>query len=135
MAGNTFDALMAEVNQKIAQAGTAVSEASASAAKAMEAAEAAGNAAAAADTAADNANAAADAANAEAGKWAGATVEAETLDAGASARLALSEKDGVKHLKFSIPRGRDGATGEKGDSGRSGVTFTLSGTKLYITTD
>ncbi|MBR4039419.1 MAG: hypothetical protein IKJ11_04890 [Clostridia bacterium] len=135
MAGNTFDALMTEVNLKIAQAGTAISQANASAAKAMEAADAAGSAAADADAAADHAGSAAAAAQAEAEKWEGATVDAAAIDAQESAGIALSEKDGVKHLVFSIPRGRDGAAGTKGDTGRSGVAFSLSGTKLYISTD
>ena len=74
------------------------------------------------------------AAEAERAKWAGATAAATTVEAGGEATAALGESGGVKVFTFGIPRGADGAQGEKGDTGKSGVTFTLSGTILNITT-
>lgn len=135
METNTFNELMAEVNQAISDANKAASTANGAAATASTAATKASTAASSADAAAQAANRAAQAAESESDKWAGATVSATTLDAGADATLTLSEKNGVKHLDFGIPRGQPGADGQKGDPGKSGVTFTLSGTKLYISTN
>lgn len=131
MATNSFSALMAEVNQVIAEASQATSTAKGAAIQAQDATQKANNSAAAANDAAAVAVASA----AETDKWKGATVSARTLEPGESATVALREQDGVKHFEFALPRGRDGKEGAKGDPGRSGVTFTLSGTTLNITTD
>ena len=135
MAMNTFDALMTEVNRKIAEADTAVSRANAAAASANEAARNAGEKAKSADEAAEEAREAAKSAQEEADAWEKANAEAMTAEAGETASVTLTQEEGAKKLSFVIPRGADGAPGVKGDTGRSGVTFTLSGTRLYITTD
>jgi len=62
------------------------------------------------------------------------SMQAQTMEAGSQADVTLTQDEGAKKLAFSIPRGADGAVGPKGDTGRSGVTFTLSGTTLHITT-
>jgi len=134
MAMNTFDALMAEVNQKISQADTAASQANAAAASANAAGENAQEKAQDAQTAAQEARTAAQQADAMAAAWENVTVQAQTAQAGSEAGVTLTKTDGARVLSFVIPRGADGATGAKGDTGRSGVTFTLSGTNLYITT-
>lgn len=134
MAANTFDALMAEVNAKISEAGIAASGANAAAAQANAAAQSAQQQAQLAGSAAQDAQEAAIEATEQARKWEGALVEAQTGEAGAEAGVTLSEAGGVKKISFVLPRGKDGAPGAKGDTGRSGVTFSLSGTKLYITT-
>ena len=135
MATNSFSALMAEVNQVIAEASQATSTAKGAAIQAQDATQKANASATGADDAARDAAAAAEAAAAETDKWEGMTVSARTLEPGEEATVTLREQDGVKHLEFALPRGRDGKEGAKGDPGKSGVEFTLSGTTLYITTD
>ncbi|MBQ8620318.1 MAG: hypothetical protein IJ418_22800 [Clostridia bacterium] len=135
MAVNTFDALMTEVNRKIAEADAEASQANAAAALASEAAQSAQEEAQTAQEAATAAQEAAQNAQTAADAWEIATVEAVTAPAGSQASVTLTQEEGAKKLSFVIPCGADGAKGEKGDTGRSGVTFTLSGTKLYITTD
>lgn len=134
MAANTFDALMAEVNGKISDADMAASQANAAAAAAGEAAKQAQQEAQQAQTAADGAQQAAQSAQETAQAWENARVSAATVAAGGAATVSLTESGGAKALTFGIPRGADGAQGPKGDTGRSGVTFSLSGTRLYITT-
>lgn len=134
MAANTFDALMAEVNAKISEAETAASGANAAAAQANAAAQGAQEQAQLAGSTAREAQEAAIEATELAREWEGAIVEAQTGEAGEEASVTLGKADGVKKISFVLPRGKDGAPGEKGDTGRSGVTFSLSGTKLYITT-
>lgn len=134
MAVNTFDALMAEVNEKISQADTAASQANAAAATASEAAQNADEQAENAQTAAAGALDAARDAQAVADCWKNAVTETQTAQAGSEASVTLTQEAGVSRFSFVIPRGADGAAGAKGDTGRSGVTFRLSGTKLYITT-
>lgn len=131
---NAFEALVSDVNAKISEMNTAISGANAAAAQAREAASSAGEQTARADSAINAANTAAQAANAENAKWAGAVASASTLEPGAGATAALSEENGVKKLTFGIPRGIQGEKGDKGEPGRSGVTFSLSGTVLSITT-
>ena len=131
---NSFDALILDVNQTLSEMNTAASDANGAAASAAEAAQNADEKAAVAQTAQEAANAAAAAANAIAALWEGATVEASTLEAGSAATLDVTEENGKKKLTFGIPRGATGAAGAKGDTGKSGVTFRLSGTSLYITT-
>lgn len=134
MAANTFDALMMEVNRKISEADTAASQANAAAALADEAAESAKEEAQAANTAAEAAQEAAENAQTAAQEWGNAVVEAKTAQAGSEAGVTLTQEAGAKKLSFVIPCGADGTTGAKGDMGESGVTFQMSGTKLYITT-
>lgn len=132
---NSWNETIADVNKTLAGMNTAISTANGAAEIARNEAQEADTAAATARSAAETATEAAAAAGAERQKWQGATVEAATLDPGASATISLSEKDGVKHFAYGIPRGKDGKDGEKGDVGRSGVTFRLSGTTLYIETE
>ena len=123
---NAWDALVGEVNLALAAIGTATSGANAAAATANTAAQSAQSAAQAASSAAE-------AANQMTASWANATAEVTTLDPGSDATVALGENaDGAKKLSFGVPKGEKG---DKGDTGPAGVTFTLSGTTLYITTD
>lgn len=115
---NAWDALVTEVNLAISNTNTATSNANAAASTATSAAGKAG-------AAAENANAAAENAN----KIGNATVEAVTLAPGSAATVGLTEENGVKKFTFGIPRGQDGPTGP------AGVTFSLSGTTLTITTE
>lgn len=131
---NTFDALMAEVNQKISQAIAATSEANAAAVQANEAAEGAKEQAEQAEEAAQQAKNAAEQVVKEAESWDGAIVQAQTVNAGGSAGVSLTEENGVKKFTFTIPKGETGERGPKGDTGKSGVTFSISGSQLYITT-
>lgn len=135
MATNAFDALMAEVNQAIAETSTATSEAKAASAKAEAKAQEAANAAQAATTAAQTANTAAQEADEEANAWNATEITTETVDPEDEASVFVTEEDGKKQMLFTIPRGKTGPAGPTGEPGKSGVTFTLSGTKLYITTD
>lgn len=135
MAGNSWNETIADVNKTLASMNTAVSGANGAAEQARGKAEEAKTQADAAQAAAEAANDAAGAANEEAEKWKGAMFSTVTLEPGEAATVSLGEKDGVKHITIGVPRGADGREGEKGDTGRSGVTFALSGTTLMITTD
>lgn len=135
MATNAFDALVSDVNKKLSEMGAATSEANGAAAKANDAVTEAAKQGAAAETAAQKANTAADAANALSDLWDDAQFEAVALDAGSEATVKVTEENGAKKVTFGLPRGAKGADGPKGDTGKSGVTFQLSGTKLYITTE
>jgi len=132
---NAWNETIADVNKTLANMNAAISGANGAAENARIEAEEAGKQADAAQKAAEDANNAANAANTEAEKWRNATVSARTLEAGEDVTIAVSEKEGVKHIAFGIPRGADGRVGDKGDTGKSGVAFTLSGTMLYITRD
>ena len=133
--GNSGNETIADVNKTLAGMNTAISTANGAAEIARNEAQEADTAAETARSAAETASKAATAADAERQKWQGATVEATTLDPGASATISISEKDGRKHFSYGIPRGKAGKDGKKGDVGRSGVTFRLSGTTLYIETE
>lgn len=103
--GNAWDALVTEVNLSISQMNQVAS--------------------------------AANAAAAEAAKWGNASVSARTLAPGSEATAELSEVGGVKHITYGIPRGAQGPqgpAGPQGPKGPAGVTFSLSGTTLTITT-
>ena len=132
---NAWNETIADVNKTLANMNSAISGANGAAETARIEAEEAGEQADAAMEAVAAANDAADSANTEAEKWRNATVSAVTLEAGSEATATLSEKNGVKHITFGVPRGADGRTGDKGDTGKSGVTFTRSGTTLLITTE
>lgn len=135
MAGNSWNETIADVNKTLANMNQAISDANGAAENARTETEEAGQQADAAEEAAARANNAADEAGSEAEKWRNCTTSALTLPAGSDATVSISEKDGAKHITFGIPRGKDGATGAKGDTGKSGVVFTLVGTTLHITTE
>ncbi|MBP3655118.1 MAG: hypothetical protein J6K32_00300 [Clostridia bacterium] len=139
---NAWDALVAEVNLTLATVHTAASNANAAASLAATARDRA-------SAAAESANAAASAASQEAALWDGAVVRASTLEPGSQATVSVADSGGTRTLSFGIPRGAAGARGatgatgpqgpkgdkgDKGDPGTAGVTFTLSGTTLTITT-
>ena len=131
---NAWNALVQEINLAISGANEAESGANAAANTAHAAAK---DALTAAENAHSAAQAAREAGEATARAWQGATVSAETLEPEAAATVTLEENDGVKHLTYGIPRGRDGEKGDKGDkgdTGPAGVTFTLLDTVLYIDT-
>ena len=130
---NSFDALILDVNQKLSEMDKATSEANGGAASANEAAEEANEQAGAAQTAAAAAQTAADAAAEKADAWSNVTASATKLDEGSEPTVKI-EGDGEKKFLFGIPVGVTGPQGPTGPAGESGVTFTLSGTKLYITT-
>ena len=135
MAGSSWNETIADVNKTLSNMNSAISGANGAATLAGEANENAEEQAAQALEATNAANAAASEADAEAEKWKNATASAKALDAGSTPTVEIVEQDNVKHFIFGVPRGADGATGAKGDMGRSGVTFNLSGSVLTITTD
>ena len=135
MAANAFDALMAEVNREISQANMAASQANAAAAQAGEAASAMEQQTQQAETAAQQAQTAAQQALSAADAWNAMTVAATTGAPGSEASVTMTQEAGRKKLSFVIPRGAAGAQGAKGEPGRSGVSFTISGSALYITTN
>ena len=127
---SAWDALVQEINLSLATVSTATSGANAAAASASEAAQRTETTIAEARQMTQ--------------KWENATAAASTLAPGSAATVTLSERNGVKHLAYGIPKGEKGAKGDtgatgpqgpKGDTGPAGVTFRLSGSKLYITTD
>ena len=132
MAGNSWNALVSDVREAIADMETMGERAGGAADAAATAANLAGEAAAGAIEAAEAAGTAIEAANASALKWDEATAAAETLEAGEEATVEVTEKGGVKQFRFGLPRGRDGLTGEKGETGKCCVKFELSGTTLTI---
>lgn len=108
---NAWDALVAEVNLAISATTTATS----------------------------NANAAAATAN----LWGNVTTSVETLPEGSAATFDVTNTGTGKNMHIGVPRGATGAQGpqgakgdkgDKGDTGPAGVTFSLSGTTLTITT-
>ena len=139
---NTWDVLVREINLTMSAMNTATSGANAAAQLAREAAESAAK---------------------ENEAWANATAEAKTLAAGSDATVELTrDESGARKLTYGIPKGdkgdkgdtgaqgpkgdkgdtgAQGPKGDKGDTGAQGptgpvgVTFQLSGTTLYITTD
>lgn len=129
---SSWNALVSDVNKTIANMNEAASDANSAATLAGEAANAATVAAENAENAAEAANDAAEDAQAERVKWENATASIRTLDAEEEATLTMSEIGGVKNFAFAVPRGAIGKDGEKGSPGESGVTFTLTGTSLYI---
>lgn len=135
MANNSFDALVLDVNRKISEMNTVASNANGAAANARDMATEAQEATATAEAIIAKANEAATKANAEADAWDKVIATAASVEAGGKAAVEISETDGVKNLAFSLPVGATGDKGNAGKDGKSGVTFTLSGTKLYITTN
>lgn len=131
-------------NDAAAGANSAAANANEQAESANLAAQNANNAAAsasaqagAAANAATSANNAAASAAAQASHLQNMVVTAETREYGSGSTASLTD-DGVKKiLSLGIERGPQGATGPQGPQGPmgpAGVTFSLSGTTLYITT-
>lgn len=129
---SAWNALVSDVNKTIADMNAAASEANSAATLAGEAANAATIAAENAKNAAETANDAAEDAQAERTKWENATASIRTLEPDEDATLTMGDVGGVKNFAFAVPRGVVGKDGEKGATGESGVTFTLTGTSLYI---
>lgn len=135
MANNSFNALIADVNEKITEMNTAISDANGAAAAARSAANAVAAETERATDAADAATEAAQKAAGEADAWESAVITTETVDSGTPADVSVTESGGKKNMHFKIPRGRDGDKGASGETGSSGVSFRLSGTSLYITSN
>lgn len=131
---NAWDALVMEVNMALASVNTAISGANAAREEARNAAESAQE---------------------ETAKWESVTIAAATLEPGSEATAELTQTETGRQILLGIPRGETGATGatgatgetgpvgpqgpkgdkgDKGDTGPAGVTFSLSGTTLTITT-
>ena len=132
---NSFNALMADVNEKISEMNMAIGSANGAAAAANEAAGSANSAAENAVAATNATNTAAQEAQAETEAWNSAAATAETIAYGETPSVTITEEDGAKKLHYEIPAGKPGEKGDPGADGRSGVTFRLDGTKLYITTE
>lgn len=76
-------------------------------------------------------------------KWTNAQATVSTLDPGSDATVSMTDDGEKKVLQFGIPRGEKGDKGDKGDTGAAGpqgpvgpagVSFSLSGSILTITT-
>ena len=126
--GNAWDALVAEINLTLSKMNTAISETNAAAENALEATKAA---------------------NTQTDHLSKMTVQAATRNYGSGSTAALTDDGTKKVLTLGLERGPKGDKGDKGDrgdkgatgatgpqgpKGPAGVTFTLSGTVLYITT-
>lgn len=126
--GNAWDALVAEINLTLSKMNTAISETNAAAENALEATKAA---------------------NTQTDHLSKMTVQAATRNYGSGSTAMLTDDGTKKVLTLGLERGPKGDKGEKGDKGDTGatgatgpqgpkgpagVTFTLSGTVLYITT-
>lgn len=115
---NAWDTLAAEVNLTLSEMNSAISRANAAATVATDATK--------------SAESALDKADGITAAWSEATATAQTLAAGSEATVAVeTDASGAKQFTFGIPRGEKG---DKGDTGPAGVTFTLSGGTLTITT-
>ena len=126
--GNAWDALVAEINLTLSKMNTAISETNAAAENALEATKAA---------------------NTQTDHLSKMTVQAATRNDGSGSTATLTDDGTKKVLTLGLERGPKGDKGDKGDQGDkgatgatgpqgpkgpAGVTFTLSGTVLYITT-
>ena len=126
--GNAWDALVAEINLTLSKMNTAISETNAAAENALEATKAA---------------------NTQTDHLSKMTVQAATRNYGSGSTATLTDDGMKKVLTLGLERGPKGEKGDKGDKGDTGatgatgpqgpkgpagVTFTLSGTVLYITT-
>lgn len=127
--GNAWDALVTEINLTLSKMNTAISEANA----ATEGAK----------TQAEAAQKAVQAANAQAQRLADMDIRAQAREYGSGSTAQMADSGGKLVLTLGIERGKPGAKGDKGekgdrgdkgDTGPAGVTFSLSGTTLTITT-
>ena len=127
--GNAWDALVTEINLTLSKINTAISEANA----ATEGAK----------TQTEATQKAVQAANAQAQRLADMDIRAQAREYGSGSTAQMADSGGKFVLTLGIERGKPGAKGDKGekgdrgdkgDTGPAGVTFSLSGTTLTITT-
>lgn len=127
--GNAWDALVMEINLTLSKINTAISEANA----ATEGAK----------TQTEATQKAVQAANAQAQRLADMDIRAQAREYGSGSTAQMADSGGKLVLTLGIERGKPGAKGDKGDkgdrgdkgdTGPAGVTFSLSGTTLTITT-
>ena len=127
--GNAWDALVTEINLTLSKINTAISEANA----ATEGAK----------TQTEATQKAVQAANAPAQRLADLDIRAQAREYGSGSTAQMADSGGKLVLTLGIERGKPGAKGDKGDkgdrgdkgdTGPAGVTFSLSGTTLTITT-
>ena len=130
--GNAWDALVTEINLTLSKINTAISEANA----ATEGAK----------TQTEATQKAVQAANAQAQRLADMDIRAQAREYGSGSTAQMADSGGKLVLTLGIERGKPGARGDKGDKGEkgdrgdkgdtgpAGVTFSLSGTTLTITT-
>ena len=127
--GNAWDALVTEINLTLSKINTAISEANA----ATEGAK----------TQTEATQKAVQAANTQAQRLADMDIRAQAREYGSGSTAQMADSGGKLVLTLGIERGKPGAKGEKGDkgdrgdkgdTGPAGVTFSLSGTTLSITT-
>ena len=127
--GNAWDALVTEINLMLSKINTAISEANA----ATEGAK----------TQTEATQKAVQAANAQAQRLADMDIRAQAREYGSGSTAQMADSGGKLVLTLGIERGKPGAKGDKGDkgdrgdkgdTGPAGVTFSLSGTTLTITT-
>ena len=127
--GNAWDALVTEINLTLSKINTAISEANA----ATEGAK----------TQTEATQKAVQAANAQAQRLADMDIRAQAREYGSGSTAQMADSGGKLVLTLGIERGKPGAKGDKGDkgdrgdkgdTGPAGVTFSLSGTTLSITT-
>lgn len=130
--GNAWDALVTEINLTLSKINTAISEANA----ATEGAK----------TQTEATQKAVQAANAQAQRLADMDIRAQAREYGSGSTAQMADSGGKLVLTLGIERGKPGAKGDKGDKGEkgdrgdkgdtgpAGVTFSLSGTTLTITT-
>ena len=127
--GNAWDALVTEINLTLSKINTAISEANA----ATEGAK----------TQTEATQKAVQAANAQAQRLADMDIRAQAREYGSGSTAQMADSGGKLVLTLGIERGKPGARGDKGDkgdrgdkgdTGPAGVTFSLSGTTLTITT-
>ena len=127
--GNAWDALVTEINLTLSKINTAISEANA----ATEGAK----------TQTEATQKAVQAANTQAQRLADMDIRAQAREYGSGSTAQMADSGGKLVLTLGIERGKPGAKGEKGDkgdrgdkgdTGPAGVTFSLSGTTLTITT-
>ena len=127
--GNAWDALVTEINLTLSKINTAISEANA----ATEGAK----------TQTEATQKAVQAANTQAQRLADMDIRAQAREYGSGSTAQMADSGGKLVLTLGIERGKPGAKGDKGDKGDrgdkgdmgpAGVTFSLSGTTLTITT-
>lgn len=127
--GNAWDALVTEINLTLSKINTAISEANA----ATEGTK----------TQTEATQKAVQAANAQAQRLADMDIRAQAREYGSGSTAQMADSGGKLVLTLGIERGKPGAKGDKGDkgdrgdkgdTGPAGVTFSLSGTTLTITT-